>query len=81
MLSAGGRPPTMNEPDTILRLQPGRHTPVHIVGEGKKTNISRMCTVCEAAEKSKYQKENPGQKRKRYGHETRYQCRYGIFRF
>lgn len=46
----------------------------NIVGTGKKSDLSRSCVVCEPAERSKFQAEHPGQKRKRYGHESSYQC-------
>ena len=73
MRKASGRPVLRNDRNTVQRLQ-GRHFLEKIVGEGKKSNITRACVVCEHAERKKFQRENPGQKRKRCGRESSYQC-------
>ncbi|XP_061188017.1 piggyBac transposable element-derived protein 4-like [Saccostrea echinata] len=64
-----GRPSTAAEP--IMRLQ-GQHFPIKIVGTGKKRNISRACVVCSVAERQRL--EAIGEKRKRTGKESSYQC-------
>ena len=55
----------------LVRLT-GRHFPSKIVGTGKKTNVTRMCQVCGPAER---QAAATGDKRKRYGHESSYECK------
>ncbi|XP_070188662.1 piggyBac transposable element-derived protein 4-like [Littorina saxatilis] len=57
--------------DNIIRLQARGHMPEKIVGTGRKDRIARACVVCEPAERSRVQ---PGQKRKRCGRESTYQC-------
>lgn len=64
-----GRPSTAAEP--IMRLQ-GQHFPMKIVAAGRKKNISRACVVCSPAERELL--ERAGEKRKRPGRESSYQC-------
>ena len=64
-----GRPSTATEP--LQRLQ-GQHFPEKITGAGKKKNITRSCVVCVSAERELL--ERVGEKRKRPGHESSYQC-------
>ncbi|XP_062615415.1 piggyBac transposable element-derived protein 4-like [Saccostrea cucullata] len=64
-----GRPSTAAEP--IMRLQ-GQHFPMKIVGTGIKKNITRACVVCSVAERQRL--ESIGEKRKRAGKESSYQC-------
>lgn len=64
-----GRPSTAADP--LMRLQ-GRHFPSKIVGTGKKVNISRACVVCAPAERELLAR--VGEKRKRCGRESSYQC-------
>lgn len=51
-----------------------RHFITKIVGVGKKRDIARLCTVCNNAERS-MAREDPEHKRKRPGHETKYECK------
>ena len=64
-----GRSSTATEP--LQRLQ-GQHFPEKITGAGKKKNITRSCVVCVPAERELL--ERVGEKRKRPGHESSYQC-------
>jgi len=64
-----GRPSTASEP--IFRLQ-GRHFPKKLKATGKKKNVTRTCVVCGPAERDRLTR--AGEKRKRYGHESSYQC-------
>ena len=64
-----GRPSSAADP--IMRLQ-GQHFPQKIVATGKKKNITRSCVVCSVAERQLL--EVVGQKRKRPGRESSYQC-------
>ena len=65
-----GRPSTADEP--LLRLQGGQHFLQKITGAGKKKNITRSCVVCVPAERELLA--CVGQKRKRPGRESSYQC-------
>lgn len=58
-------------PDPLCRLQ-GKHFPEKIRGNGKKKNITRACVVCGPAERKCL--ERVGEKRKRPGRESSYQC-------
>ena len=55
-----GRPFTRIDNNSALRLT-GRHFPEKMTGTGKKSNITRSCVVCQPAERSKFQREQPGQ--------------------
>lgn len=62
------------ETDTLLRLQDRKHCVVKIDPTGVKRNVTHTCVVCGPAEKTKFQHEHPGEKRRRYGRETSYKC-------
>jgi hypothetical protein len=65
-----GRPSVM--PQQLERLT-AKHFISKLRGTGKKTNIARLCKVCNEAEKNNV--DNTIQKRKRAGHETSYECK------
>lgn len=65
-----GRP--VKAPQQLARLS-GRHFPSKIKGTGKKGNISRLCKVCNEAERNNA--DLSANKRRRPGHETRYECK------
>ena len=56
----------------LTRLQPGYHFPEKIQGTEKKTNITRSCAVCFPAQKMILARS--GEKRKRPGKESSFQC-------
>ena len=66
-----GRPSAT--PQQLERLC-GRHFISKIKPTGKKTNITRLCTVCNEAEKYNTCTDNSAKKRKRAGRETSYEC-------
>jgi hypothetical protein len=59
-------------PQQLERLT-AKHFISKLRGTGKKTNIARLCKVCNEAEKNNV--DNTIQKRKRAGHETSYECK------
>ena len=65
-----GRP--IKTPQQLERLT-GRHFATKIHGSGKKSNIARLCKVCNEAERSSA--DLSANKRKRPGHETRFECK------
>ena len=56
----------------LTRLQAGNHFPEKIQGTGKKSNITRSCVVCFPAQKKILAR--TGEKRKRPGRESSFQC-------
>ena len=68
-LTPRGRP--RRSAEGLTRLQPGSHFPEKIQGTGMKTNISRSCAVCFPAQKILAR---TGEKRKRPGKESSFQC-------
>lgn len=62
-----GRPSTQQ----LARLS-GRHFPEKIIGTGQRVTISRQCVVCGPAERELLA--SAGEKRKRPGRESSYQC-------
>ena len=69
-LTPRGRP--RRSAEGLTRLQPGYHFPEKIQGTGKKTNITRSCAVCFPAQKKILAR--TGEKRKRPGKESSFQC-------
>lgn len=69
-LTPRGRP--RRSAEGLTRLEAGRHFPEKIQGTGKKSNISRSCVVCFPAQKKILAR--TGEKRKRSGRESCYQC-------
>ena len=65
-----GRP--RRSAEGLTRLQAGSHFPEKIQGAGKKSNISRSCVVCFSAQKKILAR--TGEKRKRPGKESSFQC-------
>jgi hypothetical protein len=65
-----GRPSVM--PQQLERLT-AKHFISKLRGTGKKTNIARLCKVCNEAQKNNV--DNTIQKRKRAGHEISYECK------
>ena len=56
----------------LSRLQAGKHFPEKIQGTGKKSNITRSCVVCFPAQRKILAR--TGEKRKRPGRESSFQC-------
>ena len=56
----------------LARLQAGKHFPEKIHGTGKKSNITRSCVVCFPAQKKILAR--TGEKKKRPGRESSFQC-------
>ena len=71
VISKAGRPSV--NPQQLERLT-ARHFISKIVGSGKKKNIARLCVVCNKAEQTNTEVD-PEHKRRRPGHETKYECK------
>ena len=69
-LTPRGRP--RRSAEGLTRLVPGNHFPEKIQGTGKKINITRSCAVCFPGETRILAR--TGEKRKRPGKESSYQC-------
>ena len=69
-LTPRGRP--RRSAEGLTRLQVGGHFPEKILGTGKKSNITRACVVCFPAQKKILKR--TGDKRKRPGKESSFQC-------
>ena len=69
-LTPRGRP--RRSAEGLTHLQAGSHFPEKIQGTGKKRNITRSCVVCFPAEKRILAR--TGEKRKRPGRESSFQC-------
>ena len=69
-LTPRGRPRRSAEGLTCLQV--GGHFPEKILGTGKKSNITRACVVCFPAQKKILKR--TGDKRKRPGKESSFQC-------
>ncbi|XP_022780491.1 piggyBac transposable element-derived protein 4-like [Stylophora pistillata] len=69
-LTPRGRP--RRSAEGLTHLQVGGHFPEKILGTGKKSNITRACVVCFPAQKKILKR--TGEKRKRPGKESSFQC-------
>ena len=69
-LTPRGRP--RRSAEGLTRPQVGGHFPEKILGTGKKSNITRACVVCFPAQKKILKR--TGDKRKRPGKESSFQC-------
>ena len=69
-LNPRGRP--RRSVEGLTCLQAGNHFPEKIQGTGKKSNITRSCFVCFPAQKKILAR--TGEKRKRPGRESSFQC-------
>ena len=69
-LTPRGRP--RRSAEGLTHLQVGGHFPEKILGTGKKSNITRACVVCFPAQKKILKR--TGDKRKRPGKESSFQC-------